>query len=297
MAVLRSCVEGSSAGAATVPARLHQESKKGKRGALNKTVSGSKHRASSTIRENSNPDTPARARFDILQGQMTMLRSKASERNKAFEEADVPRGGRDSPDPRHSPQVDGGVDVSSPTWDGGAWLYTQLADDIQAARRSIHGASKLLRSGDGIRTKSDPEWRKVNFTTALGHITRHCNAVREAIDALTDILQALHTSTRDSVDYTNIGSWVGTLGQHVPSLARNTKLYAALAPFSAHRDVLRQCGTAVCEALKGMLKGLWRTLQPSVDDRLATVGTSKAKSFSQRVQDSQNKINILMHQV
>jgi hypothetical protein len=138
-----------------------------------------------------------------------------------------------------------------------------------------------------VRTKSDPQWRKSNLTASIGHITRHCNAIREAVDALIEIMAMLHTASRDSVDYTNIGSWVGTIGQHVPSLARTARLFAVLTPFEDRRETIRQTGLALCEAIKKMLKGLWHTLQPSR-------GTQAAK-FAHLVEDTQNKTNMFMH--
>lgn len=167
----------------------------------------------------------------------------------------------------------------------------------QAARLAVHNACRSQRSLEWAQQqlkRTDAESRSSHHVQSLAQVKRHCNALQEAVDAIVEVVASLHTARRDSVDYTNLGSWVAAFSHHVPPLVDGVRRCAASSPVVATRQIAQKATIELCEGVKRLLKGMWRALQPDRSGRLATVGSSKADVFSHQADDTHSHINALL---
>lgn len=109
-----------------------------------------------------------------------------------------------------------------------------------------------------------------------------------------EVVTSLHTARRDSVDYTNLGSWVAAFAHHVPPLVDGARRIAASFSVVATRELAHKATMDLCEGVKRLLKRMWRALQPDRSGRLTTVGFSKADVFVRQADDTHNDISTLL---
>ena len=115
----------------------------------------------------------------------------------------------------------------------------------------MHRAARSLRSLDGVHAKrSDTEWQTSQRASLLAQIDCHCNALREAVNAVVEFVDSLDTSNQDSVDYSSLGSWIAAFSHHVPPIALGARQCAVLVPVVVKREAIRVSALELCEGVK-----------------------------------------------
>ena len=150
--------------------------------------------------------------------------------------------------------------------------FEQLHQEIKRVRKIAHQAVAGLSDVGDIIIRPDVDWQHSTRSASAKHTARHSNTVCEAIEAIGDIVSGFDANYRISIDFGMLASWVGTMGQHIPSLTNHLRMSAALGFGSKKSGTLLNYGRGVCHKIKSLLKYLYHLLRktPNREDAVKT---------------------------